>query len=200
MAEAWQLEGTIVIACNCDFGCPCNFNAPPTHGDCEGGWVWLVERGRWGEVDLAGVAFSLFADWPGAIHEGGGRAVAFLDDRLEDAQRVALTELVLGRAGGPWGLFIGTYELEGPVAVRHEIEIAGPRTRVRVGSVVELSTEPIRNPVSGAEVSSTVLLPSGLVTHEASMLASSTFRVEAGVAYDHSGRYAALGAFAYRGP
>ncbi|MDQ3970872.1 MAG: DUF1326 domain-containing protein, partial [Thermoproteota archaeon] len=22
-------------ACNCDWGCPCQFNANPTHGNCE---------------------------------------------------------------------------------------------------------------------------------------------------------------------
>jgi hypothetical protein len=27
-------------ACNCDWGCPCQFNAKPTHGNCEGvGWI-----------------------------------------------------------------------------------------------------------------------------------------------------------------
>lgn len=200
MTESWQLDGNIVIACNCDYGCPCNFNAPPTHGDCEGGWVWRVERGHWGNLDLAGAAFSLFADWPGAIHEGGGRAVAFMDDRLQEAQQHAVAELLSGRAGGPWGIFINTYELEGPRALRHEIDIAEDRTRVRVGSAATLTTEAIRNPVSGAEVRSTILLPSGLVTHEAAMLASRTFRVDAGVSYDHSGKYAALGDFGYRSP
>lgn len=198
MTGSWHLDGKIVIACNCDYGCPCNFNAPPTRGDCEGGWVWYVERGRWGDVDLAGSAFSLFADWPGAIHEGGGRAVAFIDDRLQDEQHHAISRLLSGRDGGPWGIFIATYELEGPSTLRHEIDIVQDHTRVQIGSVVELVTEPIRNPVSGAEVRSTVLLPSGLVTHEAAMLASRTFRVDADVSYDHSGKYAALGDFSYR--
>ena len=29
----WELKGTVVVACNCDYGCPCNFNAPPTNGE-----------------------------------------------------------------------------------------------------------------------------------------------------------------------
>ncbi len=33
----WTLTGTVVVACNCDYGCPCNFNALPTQGRCEGG-------------------------------------------------------------------------------------------------------------------------------------------------------------------
>jgi hypothetical protein len=36
--------------------------------------------------------------------------------------------------------------------------------------------------------------------HELDLFASKTFRVSGTVAYDHSGRYAALGAFEYAGP
>jgi Protein of unknown function (DUF1326) len=34
-----------LVACNCDYGCPCNFNALPTQGKCEGGWTWHVDGG-----------------------------------------------------------------------------------------------------------------------------------------------------------
>ena len=30
VAARWTLTGTVLIACNCDWGCPCNFNALPT--------------------------------------------------------------------------------------------------------------------------------------------------------------------------
>ena len=29
-----------------DFGCPCNFNARPTTGKCEGGWTWIIDEGE----------------------------------------------------------------------------------------------------------------------------------------------------------
>jgi len=45
MAESWRLTGKVLVACNCDWGCPCNFNARPTTGKCEGGWTWHVEEG-----------------------------------------------------------------------------------------------------------------------------------------------------------
>ncbi len=32
MVTSWQLQGTVLVACNCDYGCPCNFNALPTTG------------------------------------------------------------------------------------------------------------------------------------------------------------------------
>src|SRR5439155_1301671 len=84
-------DGTLMIACNCDYGCPCNVNGLPTTGDCEGGWTWHIEKGRYGGTALDGLNFSVFADWPGAIHEGGGRAVAYVDERADEAQEQALT-------------------------------------------------------------------------------------------------------------
>lgn len=87
---SWTLEGTILIACNCDWGCPCNVNGRPTTGKCEGGWTWHVERGRYDDVELAGLSLAVFANWPAAIHEGGGRAVALVDERADTRQEAAL--------------------------------------------------------------------------------------------------------------
>ena len=32
---AWSMAGQIIGACNCAWGCPCNFDAPPTYGHCD---------------------------------------------------------------------------------------------------------------------------------------------------------------------
>ncbi len=79
-----ELKGTVLTACNCDYGCPCNFNAPPTQGKCEGHWTWHVEQGKVDDVALDGLTFSLCVDWPGAIHEGGGKGVALVDERADE--------------------------------------------------------------------------------------------------------------------
>src|SRR5438132_11154067 len=42
MAEQWSLKGSILGDCNCDWGCPCNFNVAPTHGHCDGVYTWVV--------------------------------------------------------------------------------------------------------------------------------------------------------------
>ena len=196
---AWTLQGTMMVACNCDFGCPCNVNGRPTTGKCEGGWTWAIESGRYGDTVLDGLGFSIFADWPGAIHEGGGRAVGFLDDRADDAQRPALERLMRGEAGGPWGIFIDTYELEGPHTAPYEVEVAGERSRYRIGDSAHLEMEPIRNPVTGNDVHPRLVLPEGLLTGDLALYASAVFNVQGSVAYDHSGRYAAMGAFSYSG-
>lgn len=197
---AWQVNGTLLIACNCDFGCPCNFNALPTHRHCEGGWTWHVDSGSYDGTKLDGLSFAVFADWPGAIHEGGGKAIAYVDERADAAQREALATLVRGSAGGPWGIFINTYQLEGPRPIRIDVRVDEERSSYRIGDVAELQMATIRNPVTGAEVHPRAVLPEGLVTKDAALLRSETFRIDDVVSYDHSGKYAALARFSYTGP
>jgi hypothetical protein len=199
-ATKWKLRGTLLIACNCDYGCPCNFNARPSRGECEGGWLWHVERGSVGEVTLDGLTWAVYCDWPGAIHEGGGRAVAFYDERADEVQREAIAAFVRGEHGGPWGVFINTYDLVDVRPASFELELDGLQTRARIDAVVELTMTTIKNPVTGAEVHPGIVLPEGLVCREASLGRSETFRVASEVAYDHSGQYAAFAPFDYSGP
>ena len=200
MAE-WDLKGTVFVACNCDFGCPCNFYALPTHGKCEGGWTWRIDEGRYGEVDLGGLAFGIYVDWPGAIHEGNGEGVALVDERADETQREAFTTLLRGGEGGPWGILGWTWPtLHGPFPVRYEVEVDGVASRVRGGDILTLDLEPIRNPVTGAEVHPGAVLPEGLIFKRGDFGASSVFRLDGPVSFDHSGQYTAVAQFEYRGP
>ena len=44
----WRLKSEELATCNCDWGCPCQFNANPTDGDCHGASPVLVTSGRYG--------------------------------------------------------------------------------------------------------------------------------------------------------
>lgn len=197
--STWNLKGNVVIACNCDWGCPCNFNARPTRGKCEGGWIWAIDNGRLDDVRVDSLGIALYADWPGAIHEGGGRAVAYFDDRADERQRAALVGLLRGEAGGPWGIFSKTYELAPPESASFEFNLADYDTRVRIGDAVEVELTTIRNPVSNAEVHPEIVLPEGLVVKGGKLAASRVFKVRSAINYDHSGQYAAFGTFLYAG-
>jgi hypothetical protein len=197
----WTLKGQVVVACNCDYGCPCNFNAHPTTGKCEGGWTWHVEEGHYEGVALDGLNFSVFVNWPAAIHEGNGEAVILVDERADDPQREAIATLVGGEVGGPWGVLGWTWPtVHGPTHVKYEAEFAGLETRIRAGDIVDLQLTAVRNPVTGDEARAGVLLPGGIIFKEAKLGASSTFRIRDGISYDHSGQYSAIGPFDYSGP
>jgi hypothetical protein len=194
----WALKGTVLIACNCDWGCPCNFNARPTKGRCEGGWSWHVDRGTVDGTSLDGLSFSIFVKWPGAIHEGGGEGVLFVDERADAEQRAAIDSVVSGKFGGPWGILAWTWPtLHGPTAAPYELAIDGLHARLKVGDSLIVESTPIRNPVTGAEAHPSMLLPEGLIVKRGDLCSTSTFRLNDAISFDHSGQYAAIGQFDY---
>src|ERR671920_390686 len=84
----WQIHAYFLDACNCDWGCPCQFNANPTHGNCEGVAGYHIVNGNYGSnVKLDKLNMALIASWPGPIHEGHGKASYYIDNRAEERIR-----------------------------------------------------------------------------------------------------------------
>jgi hypothetical protein len=196
----WTLRGTVVVACNCDYGCPCNFNALPTHGNCEGGWTWHVDEGRVGDISLDGLNFTVVVNWPGAIHEGNGSAVILVDERADESQQQAIGTLVSGDVGGPWGVLAWTWPtVDGPHAVSYSVEVDGVNTRVEAGDLMLVESEPIRNPVSGAEVHPGAVLPEGIIFKHGDFASAKVNRLRHAIGWDRSSTYAAVAPFEYAG-
>lgn len=201
-APSWSLTGTHAMACNCAYGCPCAFDAPPTYGTCEAILAVRVDEGEYRGVDLAGVTYVAVASWPGPLHEGNGRGVVFFDESLAGERRDALEAIALGRAGGGWGIFMST--MTAGVEQRDATityEPAGQNTRVIVDDVVELVYEPIRNPVTGDEHHASLSLPTGLLTRQQDHYASKVHRVDIdGFRWEYPGRTAAEMPITWTGP
>jgi hypothetical protein len=196
----WSLKGTVLIACNCDFGCPCNFNARPSYGFCEGSWTWQVREGSWGEIRLDQLNFSVCVKWPGAIHEGNGEALILIDERADERQRKAIMTLLEGKVGGPWAILAWTWpKVNGPKSVRYVVEQNGIFSRIEAGDSLQVESTTIKNPVNGVEVHPGMVLPEGIVVKRADLGASKVFRVRDGIEMDHSGKYSAFGPFDYFG-
>ncbi len=100
MSTKWHIDGDYVMACNCDYGCPCNFNVRPTAGFCEGIIGFQVADGAYGNVRLDGQKVFLAVKWPGAVHEGNGVAAVYIDESATPEQHEALMNIVSGKAGG----------------------------------------------------------------------------------------------------
>jgi len=151
MPKRWHLTGQVLVACNCDWGCPCNFNARPTKGKCEGGWTWHVDTGAYGDVALDDLNFSVYVNWPGAIHEGNGEAVVFIDERANERQRSAIETLLGGTVGGPWGILGWTWpKVHGPYSVSYDLTFDGVKPGFAAAtswrSMVVRSATPSRAP------------------------------------------------------
>lgn len=164
----WQIKARELVNCNCAWGCPCQFNALPTHGNCEAIAAYAIEKGHFGKTKLDGLNVVACMRWPGPIHEGGGRAFLIIDERASEEQRAALLSILAGENTEPgatiWNVFAATLaEVLEPVfkPIEIEVDVDARRGKVRVPGLVEVDGEPIRNPVTGAEHRARIDLPQG---------------------------------------
>jgi hypothetical protein len=84
--------------------------------------------------------------------------------------------------------------------VPYEVQLDGVNSHVKAGDSYEVASETIKNPVTGAEVHPGATLPEGIVFKQGDFGSSTTMRVSAEVAYEHPGKYTAVGPFDYSGP
>ena len=108
----WTMQGVEFINCNCAWGCPCQFNSLPTHGDCRALGFGQIEQGHYGNVPLDGLRWGVLLAWPKAIHLGNGTSQALVDERADAHQRAALEAIIQGRDTDPgtliWQVFATT--------------------------------------------------------------------------------------------
>ena len=89
----WAMEADYLQACNCDYGCPCEFEAPPTMGYCEGLGAWRINRGNYGDASLDGLGLGFGLHSQGPLHEGNMTLALFVDERANEQQRDALVNI-----------------------------------------------------------------------------------------------------------
>jgi hypothetical protein len=164
-SPSWRMVGDEVGNCNCDWGCPCQFDALPTHGNCMAMIAYQISEGSFGDTSLDGVSFAELVWWPGAIHEGNGTRQTIVDESATPEQRKAIEELVLGKHGGPYfEIFASVMSKELDTAYA-PIEVDADREArtgsVRIGDLAESTIEPIKNPVTGDPHRVRIDLPDG---------------------------------------
>ncbi len=189
MASAikWKFKADFWQACNCDYGCPCEFEAPPTKGFCQGLGIWRITKGSFGKVALDGLSFGFAIHTPEALHKGNGTGLIFFDKKATAAQRDALAQIASGKTGGlPFEILpaIITKFLE-PQYVDFKYSGSGRNSSVRAGELVKISLEPIKNPISGKPESIRVEHATGFMFKAAEVLSAKECRSTApGLAFD----------------
>ncbi|HLI14098.1 MAG TPA: DUF1326 domain-containing protein [Alphaproteobacteria bacterium] len=163
----WRLKGEWVKNCNCAFGCPCDFNARPTQGHCQGLVAMNIQEGHFGDIGLDGLRFVVTVSFPGPLHEGHGTLQPIIDARATPDQRDALLQILSGQHSAEGTIFhifsAITETLLEPISAPIEwvFDMAGRKSRIVVPGVLETTTEPIRNPVTGAPHRIQVMMPEG---------------------------------------
>lgn len=165
---AWSIRGKHFVNCNCDYGCPCQYNALPTTGDCQAVVAWQIDEGQYGDVKLDGLRAVNTYSWPGPIHKGDGEMQSIIDERASDEQRQALIAILQGEGAAPATIMLQIYramcsKVHAPLFKPIEIEadIEKRTARLKIPEVVETTIEPIKNPVTGAEHRARIDLPMG---------------------------------------
>ena len=164
----WTIKAREFVNCNCAYGCPCQFNALPTHGNCEAVAGMEIEKGFHGATKLDGLRFVGIFRWPGPIHEGKGEAAVVIDERATPGQREALLRILSGQDTEPgatiFQVFSATLEkFHEPIfaPIEFEVDIDARKGRLVVAGVTEGRGQPIVNPVTGAEHRARIDIPNG---------------------------------------
>lgn len=196
--KSWRIRGPSISSCNCAWGCPCQFNALPTYGDCRAVVAMHVEEGYFEQTDLSGLRFAALVAWPGPIHHGDGEVLPIVDEAADEAQREALLTILSGGETEPgatiFNVFAATFsKIHEPQFRPIEFEWDQERRtgRIAVEGLVESIVEPIRNPVTGDEHRARVILPGGFEYREAEYASGST-RADGPIALNVDGRHAHL--------
>lgn len=164
----WRVKAREFANCNCSYGCPCQFNAPPTHGNCRAAVGYQIDEGFFGRVRLDGLRTVGLYAWPGAVHEGNGMMQLIIDERARAEQRDALIKIMTGQETADMATMWWVFAAMCPTKleplfkpIEFEVDVESRKARLVVPGVVESNGEPIRNPVSGAEHRVRIDLPHG---------------------------------------
>ncbi len=196
MADHWTIRGVEYSNCNCDWGCPCQFNAPSTHGLCEAVTGGRVDEGHFDDTRLDGVQWGMLLKWPGEIAEGNGRQQVILDERATPSQREALRKILHGESTAPGATHFFVFNstmsevLEPLVApIEFEFSLEARRARIHIPGLVESTGSPIIDPHSGEEHRAAIHLPNGF-EYTTAEIGTATSRAAAGLEIELENSYA----------
>jgi hypothetical protein len=164
----WEIKGRELVNCTCEYGCNCQFNALPDKGHCHAVAGIQIDQGHHGETTLDGLRIAAIFQWPGPIHEGNGKAIAFVDENADQKQRDALLKIMIGEDTAPFATMFAVYaatvtKMHDPVFTKIDLEldIDGRRGRIFVKDYIDTIGEPIRSKATGAESRAQIVLPEG---------------------------------------
>lgn len=165
----WSIEGKAFGSCNCDYGCPCQFESKPTHGACRGFEALQIEKGHFGDVQLDGLRAALIYAWPGPIYEGRGEFMPIIDERADDRQREALKTVLSGgetdEGATHWWVFRAMSDkVHEPLyrPIEFSVDIDARMATVHVPGVLRSRGEPIKSPATGQPHRVRIDIPNGI--------------------------------------
>lgn len=194
----WKMKGPWLKNCSCDFGCPCDFNARPTKTVCEGMLAMKIEEGFFKDVKLDGLVWAGTYLWPGPLHEGNGTFLPVVDEKATDEQRNAILTILSGKEQVEGTFFHIVSMIISKViepkflAIEFDFDLEKRTARVAVPGVLETVSNPIKNPVTGADHRIQTIMPEGFEYHLAEMACADVNKGLGEIQYDWPKGHSAL--------
>src|SRR6185503_12010864 len=200
----WSIKADYVETCNCDFGCPCNFNGFPTYGFCRALVLYHLTEGQYGSVNLAGLDVVFVGSWPKAIHEGNGTTQLFVSNKASQEQRNAIVTIFSGQAkgDGPFAIFAPTFKyVLDTQFVEIKVKIDGKKSTFSVPGVLDVQVENFKNPVTGEDHETKMNLPQGFIWKVADCAKTKVMKIATpNLNFDDSGKNAFYAVVQHEGP
>ena len=191
----WYVEGIQYGSCNCNYSCPCQFELLPSEGNCEGFDVFRVEKGHFGDVDLAGVVSACVFSWPGPIFEGKGQMQVVIDEQANPAQRDAMERILKGEhtdeAATHWWVFSAMSDTIHNTLIKpieYTVDMDARIARANIPGILTSECVPIKSPVTGDEHRVRIQIPGGIEFDSAEISSAST-NITADINMDHKECY-----------
>ena len=100
MADQWLFKSETYDNCNCAVNCGCQFSLPSTTAIVSRTFVGNIVEGHFNDTP-PGLNWAALHKWPGEIKNGNGKRQIVIDERADEAQRIALETIISGEAGAP---------------------------------------------------------------------------------------------------
>lgn len=146
----WSLSGGYFETCNCETSCPCIWLQPPSEGNCKLLVAWHIEDGHLNgqSLDDLNVALACYAE--GTMINGGWQAALYVDERANDEQFDAITQIFGGKQGGhPSILMSLVSDVLGVKKTRIDYKEEGNKRELVIPGVAQAEIEAIKGIAGG---------------------------------------------------
>ena len=168
MSSQWLFKSETYDNCNCAVNCGCQFNLPSTYGYCQSAFVGHIVEGNFNDTSLSGLNWAGLYKWPGEIAEGNGRRQIVIDERADEAQRVALETIISGGECAPlsnlFSVFASTCSESCEtlfLPINLDADLEGRTAKVDIPGIMTSTGKPIINQFNGQPFHVALARPSG---------------------------------------
>ncbi len=164
----WEIRTIEFANCNCAYGCPCQFNAYPTHGNCEAVVCNEITEGHYGDVKLDGLRFGGVFQGPRPFTRATARPNLSSTNVRAPPNARRSSKSCRAQDTDPFATVFAVFastltEAYDPIfaPIEFDVDVDARKGRFVVAGVAECVGEPIKNPVTGAEHRARIDIPHG---------------------------------------